>query len=136
MSSNFFHSVQPGEPLFPYEVGQAVTESVPIIVVDAASQTVTFTNQWADKMFGYPRFGLIGRHVNELMDPEHREAHVAYFREYMKSPQPRTMRAPVNGLRKDGSRFKLSAFLLPVAWKGTDLVVAILTPVSSAQQES
>lgn len=118
-----------GEPLFPYEIWQAIVESLPIVAVDVETSKVSFSNAWADRMFGYPRFGLIGVQFGEVVPKESGD----YIKESLKgwrdNPQPRTLPA-VDGVRKDGGKVRVSVFMLPVTLHGTDIIVVVLAPVT------
>jgi two-component system cell cycle sensor histidine kinase/response regulator CckA len=83
-----------------------IDSSLDGIVALDESMHVVLANPSAEAMFGLPRGALLGRSVEELVPPEHRDGHV----DRVRSVRDRTggsRRATVMGLRADGARVPL-----------------------------
>ncbi len=84
------------------------TVSDAIITLDA-DQTICLVNRQTERIFGFSREELLGRHAHLLMPEEYREAHDRGFQAFLDSGVPEVVsrHVEVEGLRRDGSRFPL-----------------------------
>ena len=108
----------------------AVVESAPtaIVMVDADGRIV-LVNAETEKLFGYPREGLIGRSVEMLLPSRFRDEHAVVRRAYFDRPQARRMGVgrSLHGLRRDGSEFPVEIGLSPVeTGKGVFVLSAVV----------
>jgi PAS domain S-box-containing protein len=106
-------------------------------LVDAAPDATILTdedgrialiNQQAEKLFGYHRDELLGRHVEILVPERYRTAHPGHRSRYLDNPRPRPMGSgfDLRALRKDGAEFAAEISLSPIVGEaGTAVAVAI-----------
>lgn len=101
------------------------------IVVDAEGAIVA-VNRHAEKLFGYPSGGLVGRPVENLVPERLRSRHRHDRAAYSSSPQTRPMGAglELTGRRHDGSEFPIDISLAPLWDADSRLVVASIRDVT------
>src|SRR5688572_27045922 len=86
-----------------------------LVLVDSEGRIVE-ANAQADTMFGYPRGGLIGLAVEQLLPESARGRHGQHRDSYMKNPRVRPMGASgqaLIGQRRDGNAFPVEIALSP-----------------------
>lgn len=85
-----------------------------VIATDEAGCILIFS-QAAESMFGYEAAEALGRPVEMLMPPEHRDGHAEDVRRFARDAAPRQRlmgrRREVVGLRRDGGTFPIKATL-------------------------
>jgi PAS domain S-box-containing protein len=71
--------------------------------------TVESFNAAAERMFGYQAAEIVGKNVELLMAPPHREQHAEDIRQFLETDERKVMGLgrEVSGLRKDGTTFPL-----------------------------
>lgn len=85
-----------------------------ILQVDAEGRIILL-NRVTENMFGYTREELLGQPVEVLIPQELRARHAEHRSHYRRNPTTRTMGSglPLEGIRKDGSRFPVEISLSP-----------------------
>ncbi|TGK18730.1 PAS domain S-box protein [Leptospira fluminis] len=116
---------------------QAMVESTPnaILLVNKEGKVVYLNNQ-SEKLFGYTRFELIGRLVEELIPKRFRTNHPKYREGFFSSPTVRAMGSgrDLFALRKDGSTFPVEIGLNPVVTADGTLVLASIIDISERKK--
>ena len=82
-----------------------------IITIDERQTIVTF-NEGAERIFGWPRSEIVGKHLNALIPERFHEVHVRHIASFAKAPEvARRMgeRRKVFGRRRDGTEFPADA---------------------------
>lgn len=107
-----------------------------VVVVDAL-QNITETNASADRMFGYDRHELIGKHLNILIPSNYHPSHAAHFKGFMKDQERRQMGhgRDIFGKRKDGSIFPVEAGLNPFELNNKHYVMALVIDISVRKEQ-
>ncbi len=114
-----------------------VTQGVLRTIIDALADGVALTDEDGtlvlassrlEEMFGYGSGELDGRPVDSLLPADLRESHRHDRAGYARAPQPRPMgaRAPLVGLRADGTTFPVTVSLSPVPTATSHLVLAVV----------
>ena len=102
-----------------------------ILACNPAGQ-ITVANSSAERMFGYPREGLIGKSLNSILPERFRQGqskdHPAWF------PPTQDHSPDLAGLRSDGSEFPMEVTLSFVREGNTALQVAFLTEVTERRK--
>jgi PAS domain S-box-containing protein len=91
---------------------QKLLEAAPdAIIVMNQEGTITLVNSQLEKMVGYSREELLGRHREILIPERLREQRAAYYDAQTANPRTRVLEPPggVIGLRKDGTEFPIEA---------------------------
>jgi PAS domain S-box-containing protein len=99
-----------------------------VVSMDRQRQ-ITLFNQGAEKMFGYQQPGILGQSLDILLPHRFREIHHQHIERFAESPQKTlriTERAPIVGLRKDGTEFPLVASISRLDIEGEKVFTAIL----------
>ncbi|MGB9225395.1 PAS domain-containing sensor histidine kinase [Mycobacterium sp.] len=116
-------------------------ESAPdAMVIVASDGRMMLANAQTDTMFGYPRQDLIGREVEILIPPGHRNAHERHRISFFANPKSRRMGIGLQlwGLRRNGTAFPIEISLSPLRTdQGMLVSVAIrdITEQLSVQSE-
>jgi PAS domain S-box-containing protein len=102
------------------------------IVVADASGRIVLVNVKAEEMFGYPRAELIGRPIEVLVPPRHRESHVAHRETYMRAPRARSMGRGLDlaGVKKNGVEFPVEVSLSYVTTDEGTHAIAFVTDIT------
>lgn len=112
-------------------------ESAPtgMLMIDSTGRVI-LANAEIERLFGYPKQGLLGQPVELLLPERLRSAHVEYRKSYLHSPSPRPMGVgrELFGRRIDGSEFPLEIGLSPVRSAGRLAVVASVADISERRQ--
>lgn len=108
---------------------RSILESAPDAMVIADDQgRIVLANAETERLFGYLRDELIGRHVELLVPGRFRDMHPRHRREYTAKPRTRSMGEgrELRGLRKDGGEFPVEIMLSPlVSAEGTLITAAV-----------
>lgn len=96
------------------------------MIITDEDGTIVLANRAASAIFGYPSGELIGRSVEVLIPPPHRETHVGHRADYHRHRQPRPMALGRNlfGVRKDGTHVPVDVSLHPIDGRSGPLVLA------------
>ncbi|SOD55530.1 PAS domain S-box protein [Pseudoxanthomonas wuyuanensis] len=113
-------------------------ETVPdaLLVVDRDGRIV-LANQQAERLFGYPRQGLDGVAVEQLMPEAVRRRHHAHRSGYMAAPRIRPMGdggMALVGQRKDGEQFPVEIALSPLQTDDGMQYLASIRDISETQR--
>jgi PAS domain S-box-containing protein len=134
----------PRSPLVAAEPQQAVldfsqrlldTAPDAIVVVDAAG-CLMLVNLQAERLFGYARQDLIGKHVELLVPERFRAVHVKHRVGFVVAPKVRPMGYGMElfGRRRDGSEFPMEISLSPLLVEGGMLTSASIRDISERKQ--
>ncbi len=116
---------------------RALIEAAPngIIVVGPRGEIVE-ANSSAEKLFGYDRSELMGRHVEMLVPKSVASFHSGLRKRFQAAPETRPMGAgrDLAGRRKDGVEVPLEIGLNPMEWNGQKAVLAMITDITERKQ--
>src|SRR5690625_2983951 len=102
------------------------------IVISNRDGQILRLNREAERIFGYSRQELVGRHVHDLIPLRYRHAHKSHQRGYVQAAEPRPMgHSPVVwGLRKDRTEVPIEVSLSPAPVGQRFRVIAVVRDVS------
>jgi PAS domain S-box-containing protein len=116
---------------------RALLDAVPtgVLSVDALG-LICLVNVQIEKMFGYSRDEMIGRHVEMLIPPRLRRKHVGLRKQFTADPQSRPMGTgrDLFGVRKDGSEFAIEVGLNPADVGSGAAVVATIADITERKR--
>ena len=106
-----------------------------IVVVDRSGKIV-IVNQFAERLFGYPRQELLDMQIERLVPQRFRQQHAGYRHDYFREPHTRPMGEgqELSGLRKNGSEFPVEISLSPLKTGTGTLVISIIRDVSERKR--
>jgi PAS domain S-box-containing protein len=101
--------------------------STGIVVANHKGQIVR-VNPFAEKLFGYSSYELMGESIEMLIPQRLREAHRGHRRVYQSDPAPRAMGTGLSlqATRKDGVEFPVEVSLSPFKTSSGDYVMAFV----------
>jgi PAS domain S-box-containing protein len=112
---------------------ECLLEAAPdgMVVVDQAGRMV-LVNAQTERLFGYQREELLGRHVEALIPPRFNERHQAHRTTFFSQPRIRPMGAnlELSGLRKDGTEFPVEIRLSPMQTSEGILVTGAIRDIT------
>lgn len=113
---------------------EAVSEGV--IVVNN-NQIIVSTNASAERMFGYQKNELMGRHLNVLIPQNYHAGHAAHVEGFMEHKESRQMGRgrDLFGAHKSGHSFPVEAGLNPLQINGESFVMALVIDISIRKQQ-
>ena len=108
---------------------RALLDSAPdAMVIVNSDGFIELANAQSEKLFGYPRFELIGQSVDILVPESVRGTHGEHLQGYFRNPRARAMGEGLDlmALRKDGTQFPVEISLSPLDGPdGTSVTAAI-----------
>lgn len=114
-----------------------VIEAAPngMIIVDHHGKIVS-VNTSCQAIFGYTPEELVGRPVEDLVPPRHREIHPAVREAFQRHPETRAMGRgrDLFGLRKDGSEIPVEIGLNPIESEESALVLASIVDITERKR--
>lgn len=113
---------------------EAVSEGV--IVVNSKQEIVS-TNISAERMFGYDKNELIGKHLSILIPQKYHAGHVAHVEGFMKHKESRQMGRgrDLFGAHKNGTIFPVEAGLNPLDINGKSFIMALVIDITIRKQQ-
>src|SRR5690606_15969333 len=113
---------------------EAVSEGV--IAVNN-QQYIVEINASAERMFGYEKNELIGKHLNVLIPQKYHAGHAAHVEGFMEHKESRQMGRgrDLFGAHKNGHSFPVEAGLNPLEINGESFVMALVIDISIRQQQ-
>jgi len=102
-----------------------------MVIVDRDGR-IRLVNAQVEKLFGYERGDLLGRHVELLVPARFRESHPSHRNHYVGDPhsRPMGMNLKLFAVRKDGSEFPAEISLAPLSTGTEVLITAAIRDVS------
>lgn len=107
-----------------------------IITIDE-NQNVKLFNEAAQSMFGYNEKEVIGQPLTKLLPEQYRNKHHGYvdgFKRSQVDSRPMQTRAPVQGLRKDGSEFPIEVSISKIRISDNIEYTAVIRDISEKNQ--
>jgi diguanylate cyclase (GGDEF)-like protein/PAS domain S-box-containing protein len=107
-----------------------------IITIDK-QHNIKLLNDAAQAMFGYSKEEMIGQALTVLLPEKYRDKHHEYIEGFKKSEvdsKPMQTRAPVQGLRKDGSEFAIEVTISKIRIDDNVEYTAVIRDISEKNQ--
>src|SRR5215216_640368 len=97
---------------------------------------VVMVNAQTEKVFGYQRDNLLGKHVERLVPARFRDIHPFHCKQYGKNPHARPMGADLElyALRKDGTEFPVEISLSPMETEEDNLIIAAIRDITERKR--
>ncbi|MEK7321931.1 MAG: PAS domain S-box protein [Pseudomonadota bacterium] len=116
---------------------RATVESAPtaMVMIDKGG-SIVIVNAETEKLFGYSRSELLGRHVEELIPERFRMAHPQMRTRFFAAPEARRMGIgrDLFGLRKDGSEFPVEIGLNPIETEEGLFVLSAIVDITERKR--
>jgi PAS domain S-box-containing protein len=102
------------------------------IIIINQEQLIVASNSSANKVFGYKKGELIGKHLDTLIPQKYHHQHHGHVNHFMKNSEHRQMGhgRDLYGLRKDGSQFPVEAGLNPFMQDESQYVMAMVIDIT------
>ena len=106
-----------------------------MVIVDPDGMII-MVNAQTEKLFGYTRGDLFGKHVEVLIPTRFRDVHPFHRKQYGKNPRPRPMGADIElyALRKDGTEFPVEISLSPMETDEDNLIIAAIRDITERRR--
>ena len=115
----------------------ALLDSAPdaTVIVDEAG-IIQMTNTQTEKLFGYSRHEIIGKHVEIFIPFELRNRHIHHRADFAKSSKVRAMGVGIelNAVKKDGSMFPVEISLSPIQTEEGMLISAAIRDITHRKE--
>jgi len=102
------------------------------IIVVSNKGLILQANARAEKIFGYVKKELIGKHVDILIPERFRKSHYEHLKNYIQNPRKRFMGDELGlyGVRKDGTEFPVDIALSNVSTKDGIIISSIVRDIT------
>ena len=116
---------------------RAAFERLPIgVLMVNMSGAIVLVNRELERLFGYSSAELIGQSVDILVNDASRSRHAELRTAFLHHPQARAMGVgrELFGRRKNGAEVPVEVGLTPIAFEGSQLVLASVTDISERRR--
>jgi len=106
-----------------------------MVIVDQEGMIV-MVNAQTEKVFGYGRDDMVGKHVELLIPTRFRDVHPFHRNQYRKNRRVRPMGADLElyALRKDGDEFPVEISLSPMETEEDNLIIAAIRDITERKR--
>jgi PAS domain S-box-containing protein len=106
-----------------------------MVIVDLEGMVV-MVNAQTEKVFGYERDDLLGKHVEQLVPMRFRDVHPFHRNQYRKNPRVRPMGADLElyALRQNGTEFPVEISLSPMETEEDNLIIAAIRDITERKR--
>jgi PAS domain S-box-containing protein len=106
------------------------------IIISDKTGTIVSANPRAEQMFGFPKQGLEGLTIEDLVPTDTRHKHVSHRESYFHNPNPRPMGIglDLNGQKKDGAIFPIEISLSHFEREGNHFVAAFVNDITERKR--
>ena len=102
-----------------------------MVIVDQEGAIIA-VNAQTEKLFGYEREDILGKHVENLVPTRFRDIHPFHRNQYVKNPRARPMGADLElyGRRKNETEFPVEISLSPMETEKDNLIIAAIRDIT------
>jgi PAS domain S-box len=106
-----------------------------MVIVDPEGMVI-MVNAQTEKVFGYQRNDLLGKHVEQLVPTRFRDVHPFHRNQYGKNPRVRPMGVDLElyALRQDGTEFPVEISLSPMETEEDNLIIAAIRDITERKR--
>lgn len=117
---------------------QTIFKNAPdaVIVIDSEGKIAQW-NLMAEKIFGWEREEVIGKHLHEVIIPERfREAHTKGMKHFLQTGEGPVLNKPIElpALRKDNSEFQTELSISPYQFKGKYFFIGFVKDITERKK--
>jgi PAS domain S-box-containing protein len=112
---------------------EAAPDAMVIVNLDGM---VVMVNAQTEKVFGYERNDMVGKHVEQLIPTRFRDVHPFHRNQYVKSPRVRPMGADLElyARRQDGTEFPVEISLSPMETEEDSFIIAAIRDITERKR--
>jgi PAS domain S-box-containing protein len=113
-----------------------VDSAMDAIITVNRQQNIILFNKAAEKLFGYSREELLGKHLGIVIPPDVRELHKGYVKEFGETGTTNRHMGSlgaVRGLKKSGQEFPIEASISQIETSGEKLYTVILRDITERE---